>query len=129
MAITSGNQAVVIYDGACPVCSRYVSYLRLADAVGKPKLIDARQDADLAAALMREGINLDQGMVFILNGKMYAGADAVHAMALCSTPSTTFNKINAWIFQTPQVSRALYPVLKFLRNCLLFILGKKKINS
>lgn len=128
MNIDSGNKPVIVYDGECPVCSRYVSYLRLTGTVGEPKLIDARQDAEIVIALSQKGINLDQGMVFILNGKIYAGADAVHAMALCSTRSTTFNKINAWIFQSLRVSRALYPLLRFLRNCLLVILRKKKIN-
>lgn len=129
MDLTKGNQTVIVYDGECPVCSRYVSYLRLADAVGEPKLIDARQNAEVVAALSQEGINLDYGMIFMLNGRIYAGADAIHAMALCSTRSTTFNKINAWVFQSPRVSRALYPTLRFLRNLLLVILGKKKING
>lgn len=129
MDLTNNNRPVIVYDGQCPVCSRYVRYLRFADAVGEPKLIDARQHPDRVAILNQQGINLDQGMAFILNGQMYAGADAIHAMALCSTQSTIFNKVNAWIFRSPRISRALYPILRFFRNLLLLVLRRGKING
>jgi predicted DCC family thiol-disulfide oxidoreductase YuxK len=121
--------AWLVYDGDCPFCSRYVQYLRLRRAAGPVKLVNAREGGPLVDELMRAGLDLDEGMVLKLGGRYYHGADCIHALALLSSGSGLFNRINARVFRSPQLSRVLYPVLRAGRNTVLRLLGRTKIAS
>lgn len=79
--------------------------------------------------ITRSGLDIDQGMVSIIGEKLYYGSDAMHSLALISSRSGIFNRINYWVFKSKSVSSLLYPVLRVFRNLLLKILGKTKINN
>jgi len=49
-------------------------------------------------------------------------------LALLSTPSSGFNRLNAALFRSPTASRLLYPVLRAGRNAVLRLLGRGKIE-
>ena len=117
-----------MYDGECPFCSRYVKLVRFREAVGRVRLIDARQDSALLAEIAAANLNLDEGMVLKLNGRYYHGAECIHTLALISTPSTMFNRLNIAIFRAPTLARLLYPLLRAGRNTVLRLLGRSKIN-
>jgi predicted DCC family thiol-disulfide oxidoreductase YuxK len=121
--------AWLVYDGDCPFCSRYVQYLRLRQAAGPVRLVNAREGGPLVDELQRAGLDLDNGMVLKLGGRYYHGADCIHALALLSSGSGLFNRINARVFRSPQLSRVLYPVLRAGRNTALRLLGRTKIAS
>ena len=118
-----------MYDGDCPFCSRYVQYLRLREAAGPVRLVNAREGGPLVDELLRAGLDLDEGMVLKLGGRSYHGADCIHALALLSSGSGLFNRINAKVFRSPQLSRLLYPVLRAGRNTVLRLLGRTQIAS
>jgi hypothetical protein len=67
-------------------------------------------------------------MVLKLDGRLYHGADCIHMVALLSTPSSWFNRVNAAMFRSRTASRLLYPVLRTGRNTVLRILGRSKLN-
>lgn len=121
--------AVIVYDGDCPFCSRYVAMLRLRESLGAVRLINARDGGPLVEELQRRGVDLDEGMVLLLDGKMHHGADSVNMLALLSTSVGPFNKLNAAIFRSPGASRVLYPVLRTGRNLILRLLGRTKISQ
>ncbi|MCE3247451.1 MAG: hypothetical protein K0R41_1276 [Geminicoccaceae bacterium] len=123
------GDAWLVYDGDCPFCSRYVQYLRLRQAAGPVTLVNAREGGPLVAEMQRAGLDLDEGMVLKLGGRYYHGADCIHALALLSSGSGLFNRINAEVFRSPQLSRVLYPVLRAGRNSVLRLLGRTKIAS
>ena len=123
------GDAWLVYDGDCPFCSRYVQYLRLREAAGQVTLVNAREGGPLVDELQRAGLDLDEGMVLKLGGRYYHGADCIHALALLSSSSGLFNRINAKVFRSPQLSRVLYPVLRAGRNTVLRLLGRTKIAS
>jgi predicted DCC family thiol-disulfide oxidoreductase YuxK len=123
-----GALASLVYDGDCPFCSRYVRYLRLRDAVGKVELVNAREGGPLVEEIARKGYDLDGGMVLKMAGRYYHGSDCIHALALLSSDSDTFNRINAAIFRSPTLSRLLYPALRTGRNIVLKALGRTKIH-
>ena len=75
------------------------------------------------------GLDIDQGMVVKMNDQIYYGADAIHALALISSRSGLFNRLNYWAFRSKTVSRFLYPLLRSCRNLLLKILRRTKINN
>lgn len=123
------GDAWLVYDGDCPFCSRYVRYLRLRQAAGPVRLVNAREGGPLVDELLRAGLDLDEGMVLKLGGRYYHGADCIHALALLSSGSGLFNRINAKVFRSPQLSRVLYPVLRAGRNMTLRFLGRAKMNA
>lgn len=119
--------AVVVYDGDCPFCSRYVALVRLRDSVGPVRLVNAREPDPLVADLRRQGYDLDEGMILLYGGRTYHGADCITMLAMLSTPVGPFNRLNAAIFRSPTASRLLYPVLRTGRNAVLRLLGRTRI--
>ncbi len=98
-------------------------------ATGGLLLVDARTPSELLAQVTAAGLDIDQGMVLKLGEQLYYGADAIAALALISSRSGLFNRVNYWIFRSSRVSRYLYPMLRSMRNLLLNMLRKHKINN
>jgi predicted DCC family thiol-disulfide oxidoreductase YuxK len=121
-------KAWIIYDGQCPFCSRYVEFVRLRDSLGRVELVDARDGGPIVGEAVSAGLDLDDGMVLKLGDRLYHGDECIHMLALLSTPSGAFNRINAAIFSSRRVSRLLYPLLRAGRNATLRLLGRSKMN-
>jgi predicted DCC family thiol-disulfide oxidoreductase YuxK len=128
MARQTEHEAWLVYDGQCPFCSRYVQLVRLKETLGRIELVDARQGGPHVDEARAAGLDLDDGMVLKLDGRLYHGADCIHMLALLSTPSSWFNRINAAMFRSRAASRLLYPVLRTGRNAVLRMLGRSKLN-
>lgn len=123
------EEILLVYDKECPACDRYCQIVRIRESVGDLKIIDAREDSDVLGEITEQGMDIDQGMVLKMGGQLYYGAEAIHALALISSRSGIFNRFNYWMFKSRTLSAILYPVLRSLRNLLLKILGKSKINN
>ena len=124
-----GKQVLLVYDHECPVCRNYCLAVRIRTAAGELQTINARERSDIMDEITARGLDIDQGMVLKLDDQLYYGADAMHALALLSTRSGTLNRLNHWLFRSKQRSRLLYPVLRALRNLLLRLLGRRRINN
>jgi predicted DCC family thiol-disulfide oxidoreductase YuxK len=114
---------LIIYDGACPFCSSYISNLRLQRAVDQITYLNARHEDDRLHTYIQAGYDFDEGMLVIIDQQVYAGADAIHVLALQSSASDMFNRLNHWIFKRAVLAKILYPCLKFGRRCALILLG------
>lgn len=121
--------ALIIYDGECIFCQNYVSFLRLQEAVGPVELVDARSGDPRVAALVAQGIDLDEGMVFMHGGQVHHGADAVHVLSTLTSSATWLNRANARIFASPALTRALYPAMKLGRRITLLLRGRSSIRD
>jgi predicted DCC family thiol-disulfide oxidoreductase YuxK len=121
-------QAVVVYDGECPVCSAYVRYVRIKKSAGSLTLVNARDGGPWVDRVKEAGLDLDEGMVLLYGGRLYHGVDCIHMLALLSTSSGAFNKINALVFSQPKLATFLYPILRAGRNLLLRILNRPKLR-
>jgi predicted DCC family thiol-disulfide oxidoreductase YuxK len=119
----------IIYDGDCIFCQNYTRLLRLRDAVGPVDLVNARsQDDPRVQRYRREGFDLDEGMLFVLNGRVYHGAEAVAVLADLSTDVSLFNRLNKTVLSNPTAARLIYPLLKAGRRATLFMRGKPLIS-
>ena len=125
-----GEGAVtLVYDGECPACRNYVRVVRVRDAVGDFRLLDARDGGPLVEEITAAGLDLDEGMVLKIGGRLHHGEDAVHALALIGSPSGVLNRLNHRLFRSRRTSAALYPVLRAGRGLLLRLLGKRRIDN
>jgi len=118
----------IVYDGRCPLCSAYVRYLRLTQVIKKVHLVDARTDAPLVREARARQLDLDEGILVKIGDAFYHGAEGMHALALLSTRSDVFNRLNRSILSSRLRSRLLYPFLLGGRNIVLFLLGRKRLK-
>jgi predicted DCC family thiol-disulfide oxidoreductase YuxK len=128
-AILSPDANWLLYDGECPFCTSYVSYVRLRETAGPITLADARRYPGLVAEAQALGYDIDVGMVLKLDGHYYFGSDCIHALSLLTTPSGFFNRINRTLFKSKTVARLAYPLLRTGRNLALLLLGRRRIGS
>jgi len=124
------EELALIYDGECPVCTAYSCSVDVdEDKASGIKRINARSDDALVKQAKDAGIDLDEGMIVLHDGKMYHGADALNVMARLAPNSGFGNRLNKLFFSNATVSRISYPVLRAGRNTLLKLLGRKKIRD
>jgi predicted DCC family thiol-disulfide oxidoreductase YuxK len=119
----------IYYDGECPFCTNYVTYLRLKEAAGTPTLVDLRTDVGARDRFQEQGIDVDKGMVAEIDGTEYWGDDALHALALITGPSGMFNRLSGFLFSSPAVSKIAYPVLRAGRCLTLDLLGRHRMAA
>ncbi len=126
---TIGEATVaIVYDGDCPFCRAYVRHLRLQRSTGGAKLVNAREDPALVRNLEASGYRLNDGMLIQVGERLYYGPDAVHVLALMSSPHDWFNRINYRVFRSRSLAGLLYPVLVMCRRLLLRLLGRKPLQ-
>lgn len=121
--------AILVYDGACPLCSRFATMVRLRAAVGAVALIDARKGGPVIERLRAKGIDLDQGNVFSYGGRDYVGPEAMHAIAALTGLGGLFGKAVAWMVGAPWRARLLYPLLRGVRNLALWFKGEPQLGD
>jgi predicted DCC family thiol-disulfide oxidoreductase YuxK len=127
--MAAGNPILLVYDKQCPACDLYCNLARIRADVGDLKLVDARDGGPVMEEITRAGLDIDQGMVLKVGAQLYYGADAIHALSLMSTRTGFFNRLAYWSFRSQRAARTLYPVLRAMRNFLLKLLGKTRINN
>jgi predicted DCC family thiol-disulfide oxidoreductase YuxK len=119
----------LVYDGECPVCKTYCTYIRVREAAGRLHLVDAREPSALMDEITQAGLDIDQGMVVKIADAMYYGPDAIRVLALLSTPSGVFNRLNYLFFSSTLGAAVFYPLGKAFRTILLKLLGIKYIDN
>lgn len=120
---------ILVYDKECPACDNYCQVVRIREDIGELILLDAREPSPIMDEITALGWDIDQGMVLKIDHQLYYGSDAIHALALISSRSGIFNRMNYWLFKSKTLSYIFYPILRLFRNLLLKILGKTKINN
>jgi predicted DCC family thiol-disulfide oxidoreductase YuxK len=125
----SDAEILLVYDEECPFCNAYCRLVRIREAAGRLRLVNARDAGSLMEDITRRGLDIDQGMVLKVGDVLYYGSDAIHALSLMSGESGLFNRLNYWVFRSHARAKLLYPMLRSARNFGLKLLGKSKINN
>ncbi len=120
-----------VYDGDCPICTLAAQSLRIKEAVGPLRLVNAREETKhpLYLEILDQRIDLDEGMVLRYGGRNYHGRNALQMMAFLGSNRGWYNRMNALLFKSPAIARFLYPVMKLARNTLLKILGIPRLQN
>ena len=126
-AVINYENMKIVYDGECPFCSKYVRLIQLKNTVGYVELINAREDTAIKQKLKELSIDVNNGMVLIDGKDIYFAEDCIHRLALLSTSSTLFNRLNKLVFKHQILSKALYPIMKIGRKFILFILRSRQL--
>jgi predicted DCC family thiol-disulfide oxidoreductase YuxK len=113
------DKSLIVYDGECVFCQNYVRFFRLREAIGPVELLDARSGDPRVEELWRQGYDLDEGMVFAHQGRVFYGAEAVHVLSSLSSRSGLFNRLNAAAFASQRLANFVYPFLKLGRRLTL----------
>lgn len=119
----------LVYDGDCPVCRNYTQHLSIKQAAGTFELLNARDNPPIVQEINALNLDMDEGFVLKIGDRFYHGADAIHTLALLSTGTGVFNRMNFLVFRSKTLSRLLYPILKTGRAMLLAMLGNSKLNN
>ncbi len=120
-ADTGAGEAVLVYDGDCPLFSHFARLVRLRSAIGTVRLVDARDGGPEVARLRAAGLDLDRGNVFSFGGRDYFGEEAVTAIAVMAGLDGPAGRAITWTLRSPRRTRALYPLLRAGRNLALRI--------
>lgn len=119
----------LLYDGECPVCTRYGCSVQIAADAGPIRRIDARGDDPLVRAATAAGYDLDAGMIVVHRGRIHHGAEALRLMAELAPRHGLKHRLNRWFFSSEIRSKIAYPVLRTGRNLLLRLRGRPKIRN
>lgn len=113
----------LLYDGECPICAGFVKFAEFRRRHPDLNLLDARHHPELVAELRRDGYDINEGMMLVVEGRLYFGAAANAKLASYRSdlPASKRAAIAA-IGATP------YPLLRGVRNALLRLRGKPLIS-
>lgn len=119
--------AVVIYDGQCPFCDAYIKMLRLRESVGDVTMIDARAEPDLVRECEQRAYALNDGMLVLLAGRAYFGADAVVLLSQLTTASGMLNRAVAAVLKNKALASICYPIMRGGRAITLSMMGRQRL--
>jgi predicted DCC family thiol-disulfide oxidoreductase YuxK len=119
--------AVILYDGACPVCGEYLNLLKIRELVDEVRLVNARTRPDLVDGLRAAGYEINDGIVLAHQGGIVYGASALSVIAELGASERSINRASAAVFRLPLIGEIFYVVLKAGRKLLLRLLGRDLI--
>ena len=123
------RQIELVYDKQCPACDLYCRHVDVRESEGRLVRVDARDPGDVMSEVTALGLDIDEGMVLKVDDRLYYGADAINQLALLSSRKGLFNRLASFAFRSPSAARILYPPLRAMRNLLLKMLGRTRINN
>ena len=114
----------LIYDGECPLCRFNARHVKVCKSLGQFNLINARDHHPIQTEINAAGLDINEGFIIKIEDTFYHGVDALHLLAFISSDSDRFNRISIFLFRKKWVTTLLYPILKSIRNILLWMKSK-----
>ena len=114
------QKLLIVYDGACPFCTAYVSLVRLRESM-QVELLSARSADERVDEFLGLGYRLDDGMLVQMDGLIYVGAEAMHQLAIISNRHGMLNQMQSFVFSRKGLAHVLYPLLRLGRRLVLLI--------
>ncbi len=119
----------LLYDGECPFCSFYARKSGFETLSGRPlTLIDANRAPEFISEMRTQGCEVDEGMILVLAGRRYQGAEAMTALEAMTSGAGWFGRLSRWFASNPARVRALYPWFQRLRRAALWVKGRRGLD-
>ena len=119
---------LLIYDGDCPICQRYVLWTGLREAHPGIRLLDARQHPDLVETLRADGIEVNDTFMLQLDGERLVGAAAMARISVLMERRTSWQRSIKRLTASERWLMPIYPWLVGGRKLLLRVLGRDQIR-
>jgi predicted DCC family thiol-disulfide oxidoreductase YuxK len=119
----------LVYDGKCPVCTVYCTGLLKETKVNNLKLVDARQDNPIMNEINAHHLDIDEGMVLKVDGKLFYGTDAIYEISKRNRTNGFWGWTNRIFFSSKILAGIFYPLGKLFRNAVLRLKGIEKIRN
>ena len=121
------SAVLIIYDGDCTFCNLYTQLLQLQQSVGAVELLSARSDDVRVQYYAQRGYDLNEGLLVVTQGQVYAGAAAMHWLSHHLLDNGIFATLHRWAFNHAWLARLMYPLLKLGRRWWLALRGRSLI--
>ena len=118
----------LLYDGECPICSRYVLWTSIRNKNPDIALLDARQQPELVAVLRTEGIEINNTMFLQVDGRRFVGAAAMAKIRVYTPQNTLPQRILRSLTSSQILFQTIYPGLVLGRKLLLALLRRQQIR-
>lgn len=118
----------LLYDGECPVCSRYVLWTNIRNKHPEIALLDARQQPELVAALRTEGIEINNTMLLQVDGRSFVGAAAMAKISSYMPQNTLRQRVLRRLTSSQLLLQSIYLGLVLGRKLLLALLRRRQIR-
>jgi len=118
----------ILYDGECPVCSRYVALTRLRSLRPDIAVLDARRNPAIVAELRSQGYDVNEGVIVKLGSRIHIGAAATRLLSDLSSQNPIVRRWAVYALIGGPWSESVYPALRTCRNGLLRLLGRGQIG-
>lgn len=125
--MTASHDAFLIYDGECPFCRNYTSFVKVTRALPSLRLISARDGGQEVAEAQRRGFDLDREMVLVIGDRWFAGEAAMAELAARAERFKTVNRLWRGLMERPRLGPFAYRGLVRGRLMVLRLLGRKRI--
>ena len=118
----------LLYDGECPICSRYVLWTNIRNKNPDIALLDAHQQPELVAALRTEGIEINNTMFLQVDRRRFVGAAAMAQIRVYTPQNTLPQRILRSLTSSQLLFQTIYPGLVLGRKLLLALLRRRQIR-
>ena len=116
------SKITLYYDGDCPICNQFKLYVSLRKKF-EIDLKNAREYRDLMIEYKKEGMDISEGMILVIDDTLYHGKHAfIKLYALCDNPFP-LNGIYKMVSKSMLLSTISYNILTFIRKALLKVKG------
>ena len=114
----------IIYDKECPVCVSYLKYGKLKNFFSNIQLINYRENSEIYEKYKSRGIDINNGMVLIINDKEYYASEAFFLIKNLFPENLYYAKILKFFIPNKTIDYYVYPVLVRMRKLFLFLIRK-----
>lgn len=114
------NTSYLLYDGECPACRAYVAMSRLREKHPGLAIWNARGQPERVREWRAKGYDINEGMILVLDGRLFFGAEATRMIALVGEPESVPARGFLWTVGLAPWAKWLYPLLNRGRQFLLW---------
>lgn len=112
------KEIILLYDGECPICTRYREYVELRKKYNV-QLYNAREHPDLIERLRKQGYNIDEGMILLVDGQTFHKHEAIVMLERMTESKGWWDTALRKVMEVPFLMKICYPFLFFIRWVLL----------